>query len=108
MDRWANADMLMLPQRLRAQTISYVERGRPPSAFLTAVVTNDLKETFRHVYGADDAIALARLLQFLEAYVPGGAWGAPEKVTDWINRGGLKGPPRRPGAGQPLDFGGGR
>lgn len=79
---------LMLPEHMRSPARDYVERGVRPGGFLTAVLSNDLKEAF----GRADHINF----QFMSDWVgwlvwncPSGAQGSPEKVAAWIERGGL-------------------
>ena len=70
--------------------VRYIERGYPVGGFLTAVLTNNLVES----YGRADS----RNIEVLRAYVsflynncPTGCWGSREKVDAWIAKGGLLG-----------------
>ena len=63
----------------------YVEHGINPGHFLTAIITNDLRETIGR---ADD-----ENLQNIPAYVdyfydntPASCWGSPEQMGAWVAR----------------------
>jgi hypothetical protein len=68
----------------------YVERGVPPGSFLTALLSNDLKEAFRM---ADDsnAKAMRAWVVWMVSEMPWKSQGSPERVAAWIARGGLSG-----------------
>lgn len=68
----------------------YIERGTPVGGFLTALLENNLKETFAR---ADDEnrATLYEYVQWLYQYAPSGCWGSPERVSDWLKAGGLEG-----------------
>lgn len=53
--------------------------------FLTALLSNDLKETFAR---ADDEnqLAIQNYIGFLYSKAPSVAWGSPERVRGWLAR----------------------
>ena len=68
----------------------YVERGIEPGHFLRAVLSNDLKESFKR---ADDENTkhMREWVAFIYWELPGGCHGSPEHVKDWCLAGGLVG-----------------
>lgn len=97
MAAWDEADMSLLPPRLREQMQAYVERGVPPGPFLTALLAGQPREMFHHM--TDDRAVdphtvdadLARLRLFRDRFVPTIAHGTVPAVQRWIRRGGLFG-----------------
>jgi hypothetical protein len=83
---WEDAPLALLAPPYAAQLLAYVEHGRPPEAFLTAVLSNNLRETLRRY---PDLKVLKAMLEVIDQYVPSGAWGSDYNVEDWIRRGGL-------------------
>ena len=61
----------------------YVEHGRLPGGFLTAVLSNNLTDA---VGAADDQNAerLQAIVSYAYNCLPAFAWGSPENVTEWI------------------------
>jgi hypothetical protein len=88
MDRGIKYDLL--PEGMRDGMRRYIEHGIPPGSFQRAVLCNDLMEAFRR---ADDvnAHAMRDYAVFLASYAPGGCFGSPQHVTDWIAHRGLAG-----------------
>jgi hypothetical protein len=73
----------MLPEHCAGGVIRYFEKRVPPGGFLTAVLCNDLKESFNRA----DEINRARLYDYavwLYTYAPSGAYGSPERVNAWL------------------------
>lgn len=78
----------MNPQRVSIECLDglrrYLHHGVKPGDFLTAVISNDLREA---VGRADN-----NNMEIIPAYVyimynhfPRGSWGSPENMTAWIN-----------------------
>lgn len=63
----------------------YIINGIQPGSFLTAVLSNDLREAFAR---ADDenAAHMHNWVKFFYNYAPSGCWGSPEKVQAWMAR----------------------
>lgn len=80
----------LLPDHMQDGMRRYIENGIPPGSFQRAVLSNDLMEAFRR---ADDvnAYAMRAYAMFLHNEAPGGCYGSPEHVKDWIAQGGMKG-----------------
>ena len=76
-------DYTGLPWALRTGVQEYVEHHHPPGDFLTAVISNDLKEALGR---ADDGNR-ARLFDIVAWFyneAPGICWGSPERMRDWL------------------------
>jgi len=77
-----HVDYGLIPEHMREAMKLYLELGIIEDDFLDALLSNDLKETFR----TGDHINLAFLnawLGFLVMKVPAACWGSPEKVKAW-------------------------
>ena len=72
-----------VPPHMREHIRAYVEERRPIGHFLTALLSNDLKNA---ALRADDAnrSALADWVGFIYEYAPGDCWGSPEIVEAWL------------------------
>ena len=80
-----------LPQA--ADLRAYIETGRPTNHFLTALLSNDLIEAV----GRADARNLAALRDYcmwLKSFAPPLSYGDRQRVTAWIEMGGLSGAQR--------------
>jgi len=88
-----SADWNKVPQHMRDGLRLYFDHGIEPGSFMTAVLCNDLRESF----GRADHINRERLfdiVSFLYCDAPSSCWGSPEKVREWVGRGGLNGQPQ--------------
>ena len=84
-------DYTLLPSGLRRGVQEYIEHGRLPGGFLTAVIQNNLSESF----GSADENNRRRLfdiVQFFYNEAPSACWGSKEAMVAWVKRGGLHGP----------------
>ena len=72
-----------LPEHMRESARAYVEHGRPPGDFLTAVLCNNLVEAAGRA-DEENQRALFAWAGWLHNEVPMPAWGSPEKVRDWV------------------------
>lgn len=71
-----------IPEHMHDALRRWIEHGIEPGSFLTAVLTNDLKEA---VACADhiNMNALPRYILYLHNYAPRGCWGSKERVRAW-------------------------
>ena len=79
-----------LPEHIKGGVQRYIENGIPPGSFLTAVIQNNLKESFAW---ADD-INIARMFDIVSFFyneAPGNCWGSKKDMESWINHKGLEG-----------------
>ncbi len=79
-----------LPSHIQDGVERYIEHGVPPGDFLTAVICNDLRESF----GRADEVNIARMFDIVGFFyneAPGGCWGSLEKMKRWVKIGGLNG-----------------
>lgn len=75
-------NMAKCPENFRGAVARYLRAAVPPGGFLTAVLQNDLRETFNR--GDDTSIFfLKELMVFLYNDVPYKAWGSPTRVERW-------------------------
>lgn len=79
-----------VPIHLHDGLVRYVMFGCPVGGFLTAVLSNDLMESSGR---ADDQsrASMFEICSFLHNDVPGSCHGSPERVREWIEKGGLEG-----------------
>jgi hypothetical protein len=87
----AAADWTLIPDHLRYSLRAYVERGRIPGAFLTAVLMNDGHEMVMRAWGKLTLAELRAIISFCDRHLPPECFGSPEKVADWEQFGGLDG-----------------
>jgi len=75
----------MIPERTLDGIKRYVEDRIPPGGFLTAVLENNLKESFAR---ADDEnlVTIFELVSYIYNRIPFICWGSPEKVKKWLKR----------------------
>ena len=71
-------------EQMRDSVLAYIQEGRPVGDFLTAVLSNDLREA---VGRADNQnlSALPSFVFFLYNYAPSGCWGNRPRVQRWID-----------------------
>lgn len=79
-----------LPHYMKEGLRRHVEDGSPVGHFLTALLSNDLKEA---IFRADDTnrAAIVTWAYWLRNECPQDAQGSPEAVKKWREAGGLKG-----------------
>ena len=76
-------DYQLLPERLQGGVQRYIEDGIKPGDFLTAVITNNLKET---VYRADDDMIkiIPQIVFWFYNEAPYECWGSEDNMWKWI------------------------
>jgi hypothetical protein len=78
----------MIPERMLGALQRYVDHGIKPGDFLTAVLSNDLREACGRADDENQRL-IFEYVKFLHNHVPSGCWGSPENVRNWLKRGGL-------------------
>lgn len=77
-------DSTLIEPRFKEALDRYANEGKMPGGFLSAVLSNNLAESFKRA----DASALENLPHIL-AYcyweIPDVCWGSPEKVGEWVH-----------------------
>ena len=68
----------------------YVLHGIPPGSFLTALFSNNLKESFARA-DENNTAAMRTWVIFMRWELPSQCHGSPEAVADWIAAGGMLG-----------------
>ena len=61
----------------------YLNHGIMPGGFLTAVLENNLTETFARA-DSINSVLVRDIVQFMYNRLPIGAWGSAERVTEWV------------------------
>lgn len=76
---------MSIPDYTLRSITAYVQEGIPPSDFLEAVLTNNLKVTFML---ADDSNrpAIQEIVAYCRWQIPAVCWGSPENVAAWVQR----------------------
>lgn len=75
----------LLPEGLRDGVKLYIEDGIKPGSFLTAVVCNDLKESF----GRADENSIRRMFDIVSFFyneVPLNCWGSKKNMETWMQQ----------------------
>lgn len=87
-DRAAKLELSMsrVPEHCRQGLIDYLRYGLPPGHFLQAVLSNDLREACGRADERNQR-ALYDYVYVLYNYAPSEAWGSPERVSAWIQKG---------------------
>lgn len=83
-----SGDYASIPDRIRKELISYIMKGTPCNAFLSAILKNDLF----HAVGFVDSTTkscFVELVKWVYTYVPGNAVGTSTEVDSWMASGGL-------------------
>ena len=83
MDDWKNELLVSgIPSYMQGGVTRWIEHGIRPGHFLTALLSNDLRETFAR---ADDTNARCVIyyLKFLYNHAPPDCWGSPERFEAW-------------------------
>ena len=86
-----------IPSHMWEGLAAYILHGLPTGHFLTAVLSNDLREAVNRA-DKDNIKALPAYVKFLYNDAPAGCWGSEDKVESWIKRRGLNGITRKEGA----------
>lgn len=75
-----------VPEQLHEGLVEYVAARRPVGHFLTAVLSNDLREACAR---ADEICApkIHRVVFFLYNYATAECWGSADKVQRWLTMG---------------------
>lgn len=83
-------DLRGIPSHMHGAISRYVQHGTPPGSFLTAVLSNDLREAFAHADPINQA-AMLHWVRFLYNHMPSDSHGSSSKVRAWQERKGLSG-----------------
>ena len=72
-----------IPERMMASLRAYVMEGRPVGNFLSALLSNNLMETF--AYADDENIAAIKdYVKLVYNFLPGNSHGSADRVRNWI------------------------
>lgn len=87
-----NDQYASLPLHIQHALSYYVTEGQQVGHFLSAVIANDLQETFAHA-DLENVRELKNIVQWLFNVAPRSCWGSEAKLDAWCAQGGLKGLP---------------
>ena len=79
-----------VPEHMQAAALRYMLHGLKPGQFLTALLYNDLLETFARADNTNHD-AVHDWLKWLYNCCPGNSYGSAERVAEWIAHEGLDG-----------------
>ena len=72
-----------IPDYMHGAIIRYYENGIEPGSFLTALINNDLKETFGRADDVNRDCIRSYIMWFYNE-APGGSWGYEDAANKWI------------------------
>lgn len=72
---------------------NYVKHGIPTGGFMEAVLCNDLKEAIGRA-DAENLRDIKEIVSYVYWEIPANCHGSPEKVREWIAKGGQGGATR--------------
>ena len=84
-EKYDYIDYSIIPEHMVDSVKRYLEAGIKPGDFLTAVLENNLTESFARA----DSINQTHMLdwvKFLYNELPMSCWGSQEKVKNWIDK----------------------
>jgi len=73
-----------LPEHCVDGLFRYFDNRIPPGGFMTALLENDLKETFARADEINREAVFA-YVYWLYNHAPMGSYGSPEAVSAWLN-----------------------
>lgn len=79
-----------LPAHMRDGVERYVLHGIPGGSFMTELFANRLVQAFGRA-DEENTDAMREWASWLYNDAPGGCWGSPMAVSEWIAAGGLMG-----------------
>lgn len=79
-----------LPAEFRDDVVSYLLDGKRPTSFVAAVVSGDLYAALEREPLDAPKGSIRKIVGFLKARAPRGAFGSPAALRVWITTGGLR------------------
>jgi hypothetical protein len=83
-----------IPNTILEGIRNYVRKGQRPGHFLSAVISNNLKEAAGRA-DSDNAPYLVSIVKYFFNETPGTCWGSKETMEEWIAAGGTEAQPHR-------------
>jgi hypothetical protein len=74
---------MTIPAHMIASLQRYIEKRIQPGGFLTAVLSNDLLGACERA-DDDNLRILPAYMGYLYNEAPGGCWGSPDTVKEWL------------------------
>lgn len=83
-EHWFEGQYSLIPEHMQAALKRYVVDRIRPGSFLSAVISNDLFNTFR---SADEVnVKLVPLyVRWFVNIAPAACWGNPDRLTAWVS-----------------------
>ena len=75
----------MIPERTLEGLKRYVKDKIPPGGFLTAVLENNLLNSFQRADG-ENRQAIPEIVYYVHNHLPANCWGSPKTVDKWLKR----------------------
>ena len=75
-----------IPEHMHEGVIAYIRDGRYTGDFLSAVLSNDLREAVSRA-DSENRLALAHYVDFFYNNAPGACWGSAERMIEWLEAG---------------------
>jgi hypothetical protein len=72
----------LIPYHMQEGILNWIFEGVPTGHFLSAVLSNDLKEACKRADSMNSRL-IYDYVYFLYNYAPMGCWGSEEKVAAW-------------------------
>lgn len=80
---WFRGEYAAMPDDMKDSIIKYIEYGAKPGDFLTAVITNNLRNAVGHANETN--LPLLKLyVQWFYNVAPGGSQGDVQKMQSWM------------------------
>ncbi len=73
-----------VPEHLHYGLMLYITQRISPGGFMTAVLSNDLREAFGRA-DEESRAGMFELVKWLYNKAPSNIWGTPERVEAWLS-----------------------
>uniref|UniRef100_A0A6M3K816 Uncharacterized protein n=1 Tax=viral metagenome TaxID=1070528 RepID=A0A6M3K816_9ZZZZ len=74
-----------VPNYMRESVLNYIEHGIPVGDFLTAIICNNLKESYLCA-DENNLLNIPAYVNFFYNHAPSTCWGSKEKMDAWIKQ----------------------
>ena len=75
----------LCPQHMKESLNAYVRTHRPVGDFLTACLSNKLREAVAYA-DENNSRMLDHIIGYMWNCLPGTCWGSPEKISEWCHQ----------------------
>lgn len=74
-----------IPEYMHGGIVRYITDHNPPGDFLRAIITNNLKESFRCADETNQVI-IHKYIHWFYQYAPSNCWGSEENYKRWLRK----------------------